>query len=112
MQVRVDIRGLTFVDDGQVFAVLSPAHLRLALALERLGKPLPAREATRIIWPERTGPLTGSQRSSASTSIGRLLAGGLIDRRVSGGAVYLTTEGSALLSQQRPRIAEALKIGS
>jgi hypothetical protein len=78
MQVRAGIRCLTFIDEGRAFAVLSRARLGLVLALERRGKPLPARESTRTIWPDRTGPLNGSQPIDVLADDRRLQAGGLI----------------------------------
>jgi hypothetical protein len=59
MSVHAGRPGLVFAQDGRVYAVLSPAQLRLLLAIEAHGEPLPVRQASRVIWPDQVGALTG-----------------------------------------------------
>jgi len=110
--VRAGQSGLRFVRGGRVRAVLSPAQLRLLLALEAHGKPLPVRQATRVIWPDQAGALTASQRASAARSTTRLLERDLAAQQKVGGSLSLTAHGRRLLERRGELIARVLAASS
>jgi hypothetical protein len=108
MSVHAGRPGLVFALDGRVCAVLSPAQLRLLLALEAYGGPLPVRQASRVIWPGQAGALTGSQRASAARSTTRLLELDLAAQQKVGGPLTLTAQGRRLLERRGELIARVL----
>src|SRR4051812_28888001 len=85
--------GLVFVRDGRVRGVLSLAQLRLLLAIEEHGEPLPVRQSPRVIWPDQAGALANSQRASAARSVTPLLERDLVVQHKAGGALRLTERG-------------------
>jgi DNA-binding MarR family transcriptional regulator len=86
-------QGIVSPKRGGVHFVLSPGQLRLLLALRDAGTVLPVRQATRAIWPDQSGPLTPSQRATASRAVTRLVRHGLVERR---DAVLATTANGRL----------------
>jgi len=89
------------VDQGVgVIATFSPQQLRLLAALVGVdGGRLPARRATRAMWPSYQGPLTPSMRASAARSITRLAGFDLVAR--DSGDVAITERGRTFVATLR-----------
>jgi hypothetical protein len=103
MSVRAGKPGLVFAKDGRVHTVLSPAQLRLLLAIGAHGEPLPVRQASRVIWPDHVGALTVSQRASAARSTTRLLERNLAAQQKIGGPLALFRSGTGERGGESPR---------
>lgn len=90
---------------GQV-AGFSQQQMRLLLALDGAGGRLPARQATRAMWPGQDGSLTPSMRASAARAITRLSTIDMVERTADG--VRLTDAGQRVVEERRPTMERLL----